>query len=181
MVFISDSIVDETEFMKVIVHEIAHQWWYAIVGNNEAKEAWLDESLSEYSTALFFKHNKEFGVSYDEIVSNAHSSYLLYVDVIQAIRGEVNTKMNLNIREYKNDYEYSYMVYVKGVIMFDSLVDAVGEKKVIAGLKKYFSQNKFKIATKKDFYSAFKSACHKDIEGFFEGYLNGTTVISSLN
>ena len=181
IVFVSNSIDDETEFLKVIVHEIAHQWWYGVVGNNETQEAWLDESLSEYSTALFFKHNTGFGVQYNDIVRDALSSYLLYVDVIETIRGDVNTKMNLKISEYKNDYEYSYMVYVKGVIMFDSLSNVVGENKVIAGLKKYYKKNKFKIATKKDFYSAFKSACHKDLEGFFEGYLNGSTIITNIN
>ncbi len=181
IVFISDAIDDADEMKKVIVHEIAHQWWYSLVGNNEAKEAWLDESLAEYSVALFFKNNPKFNIKYDDIVSSAVSSYLLYVDVISTIRGDVNTKMNLKINEYQNDYEYSYMVYVKGIIMFDELSKAVGENKLISGLKKYFQNNKFKIATKSDFYEAFDNACHKDLNGFFEGYLNGTTIIASIN
>ena len=166
--------------MKVIVHEIAHQWWYAVVGNNEVREAWLDESLSEYSTALFFEKHSEYGLTYDELVNEALSSYLLYVDVIQTLRGDVNTKMNLAVNEYQNDYEYSYMVYVKGVIMFDSLKNMVGEKKVVAGLKKYYAENKFKIATTETFFKAFDDACHKDLKTFFDGFLNGTTIISSL-
>ena len=181
IVLISDSVADDEEFMKVIVHEIAHQWWYGIVGNNEIKEAWLDESLSEYSTALFFNAYPKYEVTYEEFVENALSSYLLYVDVIETIRGEVNTKMNLAVNEYQNEYEYSYMVYVKGVIMFDSLKTAVGEKKLMAGLKKYYENNKFKVASKNDFYDAFKSACHSDLMNFFEGYLNGTAVITNLN
>lgn len=181
IVFIADSIKDETEFKKVIVHEIAHQWWYSVVGNNETKEAWLDESLAEYSTALFFGDNEKYGVSYAEMVQTALDSYLLYVDVISTIRGDVNTKMNLAVFEYKNDYEYSYMVYVKGVIMFDSLKEAVGKQKIMAGLKKYYKENKFKIATKSDFYKAFKDACHKDLETFFESYLNGTAIISKIS
>ncbi len=181
VVFISDSVDDEEEFLKVIVHEIAHQWWYGVVGNNEISEAWLDESLAEYSTALFFEKYSSYGLTYDDMVSGALSSYLLYVDVVKTIRGDVNTKMNLKVNEYQNDYEYSYMVYVKGVIMFDSLKTMVGEKKVVAGLKKYYNDNKFKIATKNKFYSAFKSACHQDLENFFEGYLNGETIISSIN
>lgn len=180
IVFISNSIDDETEFMKVIVHEIAHQWWYGMVGNNEVKEAWLDESISEYSTALFFEHHPEYGIKYDDFVNEALASYLLYVDVIQTLRGDVNTKMNLAVNEYQNDYEYSYMVYVKGVIMFDSLKNMVGEKKVIAGLKKYFIDNKFKIANADAFFQAFNWACHSDLNNYFDGFLNGTTIISSL-
>ena len=181
LVFISDSIDEPQEYQKVIVHEIAHQWWYSVVGNDEINEAWLDESLAEYSTALFFGANSKYGLTYEEFTQNAFSSYLLYVDVIETIRGEVNTKMNLAVFEYQNDYEYSYMVYVKGVIMFDSLKSAVGEKQVLSGLKKYYQNNKFKIASKIDFYDAFKSACHEDLETFFEGYLNGTAIISKIS
>lgn len=181
IVYISDAIDEESENQKVIVHEIAHQWWYCTVGNNEVKEAWLDESLAEYSSALFFKNNPKYGITYDDFVSSALSSYLLYVDVIETIRGEVNTQMNLAVNEYQNDYEYSYMVYIKGVIMFDCLSNAVGEGKLLSGLQKYYKNNKFKIATKNDFYKAFESACHKDLNNFFEGFLNGTTIISSIN
>ena len=181
IVFISDSIDDEIERLKVIVHEIAHQWWYGLVGNDETREAWLDESLSEYSTALFFEHNPQYGLTYDDFVGDALSSYLLYVDVISTLKGEVNTKMDLPVYEYQNDYEYSYMVYVKGVIMFDSLKTMVGEKKILAGFRKYFSSNKFKIAHKKDFLDAFKKACHKDLDGFFESFLNGSAIISQIN
>ena len=181
IVFVSDAVDDEIEMNKVIVHEIAHQWWYSVVGNNEIKEAWLDESLAEYSVALFFENHPQYKTSYDDIVSSALSSYLLYVDVIGTIRGDVNTKMNLSVSEYQNDYEYSYMIYVKGVIMFDQLKSVVGESKLIAGLKKYYDDNKFKIATKTDFLEAFASACHKDLNGFFESYLNGTVIISNLS
>ena len=181
IVFISDAVDDEDEYLKVIVHEIAHQWWYGIVGNDEINEAWLDETLAEYSTALFFDKFDGYGIKYKEFVEDALSSYLLYVDVISTLRGDVNTKMNLPVNEYQNDYEYSYMVYVKGVIMFDSLSQMVGKKKIMQGLKKYYAENKFKIANKSKFFSAFKAACHKDLEKFFEGYLNGTTIISNLN
>jgi hypothetical protein len=33
----------------VLGHEIAHQWWYGIVGNDEYREPWLDESFANYS------------------------------------------------------------------------------------------------------------------------------------
>lgn len=38
-----------------LVHEIAHQWWYALVGNNEVDEAWLDEAVATYSTRRFLR------------------------------------------------------------------------------------------------------------------------------
>ena len=34
---------------EVITHEVAHQWWYGLVGNNQFREPWLDESFAQYS------------------------------------------------------------------------------------------------------------------------------------
>ena len=34
----------------VTIHECGHQFWYALVGNNETEDAWLDEGLNTFST-----------------------------------------------------------------------------------------------------------------------------------
>ncbi|WP_405055825.1 M1 family metallopeptidase [Kribbella sp. NBC_01505] len=36
-----------------VVHEVAHQWWYGIVGNNEYADPWLDEAFATYATDVF--------------------------------------------------------------------------------------------------------------------------------
>ncbi len=35
-------------FPLVVSHEIAHQWWYGIVGDDQYLEPWLDESFASY-------------------------------------------------------------------------------------------------------------------------------------
>ena len=37
-----------------VAHELAHQWWWGIVGNDEFAEPWLDESLASWSQYLPF-------------------------------------------------------------------------------------------------------------------------------
>ena len=39
---------------EVVAHEVAHQWWYAMVGNDQIAEPWLDEGLAEFSATHFF-------------------------------------------------------------------------------------------------------------------------------
>ena len=89
--------------------------------------------------------------------------------------------MNLPVNYYTSEYEYTYMVYVKGVVMFDSLREVVGKDKLIKSLKKYFKQNMFKIADETNLIECFKSVCHKDIDKFFDGWLSGSNVIGYLN
>jgi aminopeptidase N len=35
-------------------HELAHQWFYGIVGDDEYTSPWLDESFTDYATDLYF-------------------------------------------------------------------------------------------------------------------------------
>ena len=181
LVIVSDNITEPQEFWQVIVHEIAHQWWYGIVGNNQITQAWLDESLAEYSTCLFFEDNQNYQITYSDQIKDATASYLIYVDVISSLNGKVNTSMNLPVNQYTSEYEYTYMVYVKGVILFDSLREVVGKEKLIKALKKYQKQYRFKIASEQDFIETFKQVCHADLDKFFAGWLGGTNVIGYLD
>jgi hypothetical protein len=36
-----------------LAHELAHQWWYGIVGDDEYNSPWLDESFADYATDLY--------------------------------------------------------------------------------------------------------------------------------
>jgi hypothetical protein len=40
----------------VVSHEIAHQWWYGIVGNDEFEDPWIDEGFAQWSMFLPFEH-----------------------------------------------------------------------------------------------------------------------------
>ena len=35
-------------------HEVNHQWFYNLVGNDQLDEPWLDESLTSYSTYRYY-------------------------------------------------------------------------------------------------------------------------------
>jgi aminopeptidase N len=61
LVMISDNIGEHISYEEVIVHEVAHQWWYSLVGNDQINYGFLDEGLTEYSTILFFENNPEYG------------------------------------------------------------------------------------------------------------------------
>ena len=39
----------------ITVHEVAHQWWYAMVGNDPATHPYLDEAFATYSEYLYFQ------------------------------------------------------------------------------------------------------------------------------
>jgi len=58
---------------RVTTHEVAHQWFYSLVGNDQARDPWLDETLATWAAAQvdgflpFFRHLKINGVATDHV------------------------------------------------------------------------------------------------------------------
>ena len=34
--------------MRLLLHEIVHQWFYSLVGNDQIDDPWLDEAFATY-------------------------------------------------------------------------------------------------------------------------------------
>lgn len=181
LVLISDMVDVQSDYINVIVHEIAHQWWYGIIGNNEYDYGWLDEGLTEYSTLLFYNENPSYNVDTKELIKNTTNSYVTFVDVYTKVFSTVDTSMNRKLNEYNNESEYVYIAYVKGMLMFDSIKDVLGKEKFIKCLQTYFDDNKFKIATPDSLIEAFCKGAKCNLRPIFESWINGKVKIVEIN
>ncbi len=176
LVLISDDIA-ESDLAYVIVHEIAHQWWYGVVGNDEYSHAWMDEGLAEYSTLLFFKENENYNENFSTLIENATQSYKTFVRVYQTVTGEVDTSMNRPLNEFNTEPEYVQCTYTKGLLMFDTIREMVGGRKFIKALKKYYEDFAYKNASPAQMVASFIKSTGYDLEDFFASWLNGEVVI----
>jgi hypothetical protein len=87
--------------IPLIAHEVAHQWWFGAIGNNQAMEPWVDESFSTYSEYLFYE--SEFPAYIDWWWEERIDKYQVY--------GSVNSP----IYSFSNNRKYINAVYLKGV------------------------------------------------------------------
>ena len=177
MIMISDAVDIQSDYINVIVHEVAHQWWYGLVGNNEFDYGWLDEGLTEYSTVLFYEQNPSYGVDTDLLIKNTTNSFTTFVEVYNKVFGTADTTMNRALDEYNNESEYVYIAYVKGMLLFDSVKEIMGYDKFISALQEYFDSNKFKIATPETLISAFEKSSGDKLSSLFESWINGKVKI----
>lgn len=181
LVFISDAEMKRQDYYRVIVHEIAHQWFYNLIGNNEYSEAWLDEGLTEYATMLFFEQNEQYGINYEQSIGNMLSSYQMFVDVYTDVFGELDTSMDRALNEFKSEPEYTYCVYIKGVLMLDNLRSLIGDSSFFLGLKNYYNDNVYGIARQDNFISAFQKASNKDISKIIKSWIDGTVILQKAS
>ncbi|MCL2555697.1 MAG: M1 family metallopeptidase [Firmicutes bacterium] len=171
IIFISDALSLDF-FIEVVVHEIAHQWWYAAVGNCQITEPWIDEGLAEYSTSLFFEFNPRHGVTMEQRISAAWRNYVLFIDLYKD-GGRGDTSMNRHLYQFSTSIEYAILVYTKGGLMFDTLRAWIGDNAFFDGLKNFYSEFMFGIATGDDLIKAFENASGRNLASFFDSWLNG--------
>lgn len=170
-----NSGMEEADDLYTIVHENAHQWWYAMVGSDQVNCAWQDEGLAEYSTICFFENYPAYGFTRTGALGSAIKAYRAYYSVYNQIFGKADTTMTRSLKDFASDYEYINVAYNKGLLMCESVRTAMGDKKFFSALKSYFEANCFKIATQEELVSNF-AALH-DVEGIFMSYIEGKVVI----
>ena len=119
------------------VHETSHQWWFGLVGNDQALEPWLDESLATYSEYLYIERYypelKDWWWQYR--VETYHPS----------------GRMNLTIYETSDLRTYINAVYLQGARFLHELRQVLGDENFFFGLRTYAAGRDQKIATWNDF------------------------------
>jgi aminopeptidase N len=174
LTMISDSL-DEASALYTVVHENAHQWWYAMVGSDQVNYSWQDEGLAEYSSLLFFENTPNYGITRTGMLGSATKSYRAFYSVYNQIFGDADTTMNRPLNKFISEYEYVNIAYNKGLLMFEAVRTAMGDEKFFAGLRDYFSTCLYQIATPEHLIAAFVKKA--DVEGVFSSFLDGKIII----
>ncbi|MEL5896541.1 M1 family metallopeptidase [Clostridium sporogenes] len=131
----------------ILVHEIAHQWFHSVIGNNSEKESCLDESLTEFASSYFLENNYPKNGGFKDIINKS--------EPINLPINSPNSKMTL---------ETSKLYYEKGGTAFYELYRIIGEDKFNQLIKEYFNKYKFKNATLNDFLAIVENNCGKEVK-----------------
>jgi hypothetical protein len=147
----------------VVAHEIAHQWWYSVVGNDVLRNPWQDEGLTTYSTLAFLRsqHSSIYPVlqrDYQDQVASYERDH-----PGESIAQPVSA---FNGRESA----YSTLVYVKAALFFDQLRQRLGDAPFEQALRQYFDENRYRLASPVDLLNLFKSACACDLSDLYRQY-----------
>lgn len=140
----------------IAAHETAHQWWYALVGNDQALEPWLDEALCTYSERLYFEN----------ITPEALDWWWTYRVNYYEPRGWVDGSI-YNPEGYR---AYRDAVYLNGAVFLEELRETIGERAFFAFLQDYPIQNTHRIATADDFFSILDNHSQEDISDLLLKY-----------
>jgi hypothetical protein len=173
LVVIADSLYAQTGegsyFDFVVAHEVAHQWWYSLVGNDQVNHPWLDESLVEYSTILYYEDVYGKAVA-DQVLKQVFEDP--YQKLLQEKRDQ---RVDQPVSAFTRS-DYSVVVYRKGPLFFKALREAIGDDKFNSFLQTYFRQNRYGIATSEKMMAAAESVASRSIvRSLFDQWIESAT------
>jgi aminopeptidase N len=147
-------------FAIVIAHEIAHQWWYNLIGNDVYEAPWLDEALATYSGYLYAR--KLSPVFYNGVKQYQEGR-------VTSVESEFGPQPFDRPIDYylKNEKAYSAIVYQKGAQFLDALRGEIGDQEFTQALRMYFSANRYKLVQPADFLIQFEEACSCHLDSFY--------------
>jgi hypothetical protein len=146
------------QFLLVLTaHEIAHEWWYGAVGNDQVKEAWLDEGLAKYSEFLYFR-------AY-------HPDLLGWWQSLLAVKRPENRFIDDPIQMYRETpKDYTRVIYGLAPAFLQELHNKIGEQAFFDFLKNYYNEGKDHIVTARDFFSILGRHTDADITPLLQKY-----------
>lgn len=147
----------------ITVHEVAHQWWYHVVGNDQGRYPYLDEAPATYSELLFLEHYyPEYAAWWWNFRVNA-----------EAPLGNVDQP----VYSFRGARQYINAVYLRGAMFLHALRSGLGDAAFRAWLHDYLQQNKGRLGTPHDFWSALPAEAYALMDATRTAYMANPAVL----
>lgn len=151
-------------WQKVIIHEVAHQWFGNAVTEYDWDDVWLSEGFATYFTMLYMEHAmgrdmfvKELNRSRDKIMefNKANPDYTIVHNNLDDM-SKVTTGQ----------------IYEKGAWTLHMLRNLIGDAAFEKGIRSYYARYFNRNALTAEFITEMELASGKELDSFFNQWLH---------
>lgn len=172
----------------VVMHEIGHQWFYGMLGNNEMDEAWLDEGINSFSEQRYFQEKYGPNGNYlandflarvlPEVSNRNVGRYVSYLYSANRMDQHILTRACLS----GETGQYAASAYMKPAAMMWWLKEYLGDSDFDRVMQGYYRDNQFKHVSSQSFFRAVEKYSGRQIEPlrFFNGAAEGDYSVASV-
>lgn len=170
----------------VIMHEVGHNWFYGMLGSNERVNAWMDEGINSFNELRYIQTK----------YPNQTLASILGKDSSFAIGGLNKFKQKVQYELFYSEMakqhldqpcsmhsaaftgsNYGAIVYSKTAVLFNYLMNYMGQEQFDKAMHEYFSMFKFKHPQPDDLKIILQKHCSKNIDWFFNDLIKTTKKI----
>lgn len=142
-----------------VAHEVLHQWWYGLVGNNQYDHAFIDEGLTNFMSSQLY-----FTAMYGPDAGEAMVRRFLKNPFESHNRAAPDVVVDTPTDAFPSNSDYSYAAYQKAPMGFRAIYEAIGHDAFADAVQRYYAEHRFTTATPDDLLAAFEAASGQDLD-----------------
>jgi len=142
--------------VSLIAHEVSHQWWYGVVGNDQVGEPWLDEALATYSSMLYYERR--------------HPEFVEWWWETEVDKYRPLGQIDRPIYAFMDGRTYLNAVYRRGALFIRDIRDRMGDEAFFAFLRDYYETKGKELSTAEDFFAILCRHTEVDLSSLLEEY-----------
>ena len=133
----------------IVTHELAHEWWYALIGSDQAAAPWLDEAFATYAEEAAGPDGRPWCRRPGRSVG-------------------LVTRGTAYFRRHR--YRGYDAIYVEGACLLDLLRERMGHATFTAALRGYALANRYGWSTASEFRAAMDAASPVPLDDLWRRY-----------
>ena len=141
-------------------HEVAHQWFFNQIMNDQIDEPWLDEGLAQYLTSIYYL---------DKYGSDAAISYRTSWEGVWGRVDFADIPIGKPARDYSEE-EYGPIIYGRAPFFVRELEMEIGSEIFTSFLEDYVEKYRWKTVGSEDFIGMVEKACECDLDELFDNW-----------
>lgn len=145
-----------------VAHEVAHQWFAGLVGNDSHENPSLDEPAAQYLAGLAIEdlHGPEAAAR--AMDANVKMNYALY-----RLLGGVDRPVQRSTSSFRSGIEYAALVYGKAPYAYVALRKKHGDERLHAAMRSAIDAHRFDIVAPSAWIDALASSLGADVRPTF--------------
>ncbi|MGB8646618.1 MAG: M1 family metallopeptidase [Anaerolineae bacterium] len=148
------------------IHEVAHQWFYSNVGDDQVNTPWMDESFVQYVSYIYEQQ------TYGQQTADFIKQSVFQRPWDDAKKQGQDKPIGLPVMSY-SEREYVAFVYGKGPLFFDTVRQQIGDDKFFQFLQTYYSRYRYKVAHPDDMLKTMNEVSGQDLTALFNQWVYG--------
>lgn len=158
-----------TSLFGVIAHELAHEWFYGMLGSDEVAYAWMDEGFADFADAEATAWAENGGTAPTDSSANHRKAR---TDIVQLQRLGLYEPPNTFANDFATNKAYATAAYDGGRALLDLLGYVMGDDVRDAFLRDYVARFKFRHPMPDDVQAVAEAASGLRLGWLFGPFLD---------
>jgi len=143
----------------VVYHEVAHQWFYAQLGNHQQREPWLDEAFADFSARYLM------GIGENACSTRPVDSTVFAWEAAATTGGD-----------WTSCDGYFHAVFYQGTEFITAVRSAMGDGPFFDAMRDWVSRHRHELVRGRALLRHWVGATDADLRPIYDRYLDGPTV-----